>query len=462
MATTPYLVISPNLILSVIGLLHGPDETVPTPSEDWREATVNVVIPAYNEEKNIVLCLDSLMRQTHKPTNVIIIDDGSTDNTVAYARSFCEDNNLIVSIINRDHSIGKTPTIKRQAREFNADVEFILDADTILESPNYIERVVEELYQAVGIASACGTILPTRDKDRKTLMQTPGVSKFSEKHVDADMLLKQDWLHILARKMSSVYREALYIFLQKFVYHGQMVFFGSITNPVGCAVAYRREYIKDLFDQYEPIFGDDLTNSEDIFIGFALLKHGYRNIQLTDVYARSQEPEVEDLPHQIYMWSSSFFQSCYYFDDLVRSPLKSFKSYLHHKKTQKLHGEEISKLRKVAEPYRQQFGDNVTTQYGRPMGWVVFVSLLEKTLFPATLLIMMILRWWEPLMFTVIFETALSVSVLAYLNKGKRLEYAFKGIIITPVRYATILFDLVTMIRFARDIWLTKKQGWRK
>ena len=462
MATTPYLVVSPNLILSVIGLLHGPDETVPTPSEDWKEATVNVVIPAYNEEKNIVLCLDSLMRQTHKPTNVIIIDDGSTDNTVAFARSFCEDNNLIVSIINRDHSIGKTPTIKRQAREFDADVEFILDADTILESPNYIARVVEELYQAVGIASACGTILPIRDKDRKSFMQTPGVSKFREKHIEADMLLKKDWLHVMARKMSSVYREVLYIFLQKFVYHGQMVFFGSITNPVGCAVAYRREYIKDLFDQYEPIFGDDLTNSEDIFMGFALLKHGYRNVQLTDIYARSQEPEIEGLPHQIYMWSSSFFQSCYYFDDLVRSPLKSFKSYLHHKKTQKLHGEEISKLRKVAEPYRQQFGDNVTTRYGRPMGWVIFVSLLEKTLFPTTLLIMIILQWWEPLIYTAIFETIASVSILAYLNKGKRLEYLFKGVIVTPIRYATIMFDLVTMIRFARDIWFTKKQGWRK
>jgi glycosyltransferase involved in cell wall biosynthesis len=462
MATTPYLVVSPNLILSVIGLLHGPDETVPTPAEDWREATVNVVIPAYNEEKNIVLCLDSLMRQTHKPTNVIIIDDGSTDNTVAYAKSFCEDNNLIVSIINRHHPIGKTPSIKRQSREYDSDVEFILDADTILEFPNYIERVVEELYQAVGIASACGTILPIRDKDRKSLMKTPGLYKFRDKHTDADLLLKQDWLHKMARKMSNVYREVLYIFLQKFVYHGQMVFFGSITNPVGCAVAYRREYIKDVFDQYEPIFGDDFTNSEDIFIGFALLKHGYRNIQLTDVYARSQEPEIEDLAHEIYMWSSSFFQSCYYFDDLVKSPLKSFKSYLHHKKTQKLHGEEISKLRKVAEPYRQQFGDNVTTQYGRPMGWVIFVSLLEKTLFPVTLLIMILLQLWEPLIYTAIFETTVAVSILAYLNKGKRLEYIFKGIIVTPIRYATIFFDLVTMVRFAKDIWFSKKQGWRK
>lgn len=462
MATTPYLVVSPNLILSVIGLLHGPDKTIPTPAENWRDATVNVVIPIFNEEKNIVLCLDSLMKQTLKPRNVILIDDGSRDRSIEYARSFCEDNNLVVSIIKRDHSIGKTPTIKRQAREFDSDVEFILDADTVLESPNYIERVVQELYQGVGIASACGTILPIRDKDRAKLMKSPGVVRFTDKYSDVNMLLKQDWLHIIARRMSNIYRDVLYIFLQKFVYHGQMVFFGSITNPVGCAVAYRREYIKELFDKYEPILGDDLTNSEDIFIGFALIKSGYRNVQLTDVYARSQEPEIEDLPREIYMWSSSFFQSCYYFDDLVKSPLKSFKSYLYHRKQEKLHGDEIKRMRKVSEPYRQAFGDNVTTQYGRPMGWVVFVSLLEKTLFPTTILIMLCLQLWEPLILTMLFETLVAVSILAYLNKGKRLEYIFKGVLVTPIRYATILFDLVTMVRFAKDIWFTKKQGWRK
>ena len=63
MATMPYFVLSPNLILSTIGLIHGPDKTVATPAEDWREATVGVVIPALNEEKNIIFCLDSITRQ---------------------------------------------------------------------------------------------------------------------------------------------------------------------------------------------------------------------------------------------------------------------------------------------------------------------------------------------------------------------------------------------------------------
>lgn len=462
MATTPYFVLSPNLILSLIGLIHGPDETVPTPAKDWKEATVDVIIPALNEEKNIVMCLYSLLQQTIKPQHIILVDDGSTDHTVMYAKAFGKKYGLDIRIINRAHPIGKTPTIKRQAREFTADVEFILDADTVLESSNYIERTLQELYKGAGVASACGTILPIRDKDRKALLATPEITAFNKIYIEADMLLKQDWLHILARKISNIYREVLYLFLQKFVYHGQMVFFGSITNPVGCAVAYKREYIKELFDQYEPIFGDDLTNSEDIFIGFALLKHGYRNVQLMDVYARSQEPEIENIPHEIYMWSSSFFQSCYYFDDLVRSPFKSFKRYRQQKMTEELHGEEIAKKRKIAEPYRQAFGDQRTTQYGRPMGWVILLSLIEKTLFPATLLSMILLQAWEPLLITMLAETIISVGILAYINKGKRLEYIFKGILATPIRYSSIMFDLVTMLIFIKDIWFGKKKGWRK
>ena len=67
----------------------------------------------------------------------------------------------------------------------------------------------------------------------------------------------------------------LYLFLQRFVYRGQLAFFGTTTNPVGCAVAYRRKYVRALFDYIDPILGDDLTNSEDIFIGFAMRRAGH-------------------------------------------------------------------------------------------------------------------------------------------------------------------------------------------
>lgn len=453
----PFLV-SPNSLLSILGLIHGKDKTIPTPAEDWRNATVNVVIPALNEEVNISLCLESIARQTKRPEKIILVDDGSTDRTIAFAQEFCKINGMEVQIIHRKAPIGKTPTLKRQAREFHYDVEFILDGDTVLESDNYIARVVEELYKGHGIASACGTILPLRDRDRRQLLQAPSLQKFLASTPDASLYPKVNWEHHLQQGISNLYREVLYMLLQRFIYRGQMVFFGSILNPVGCAVAYRRNYLENLFAEYEPILGDDLTNSEDIFIGFALLDQGFRNVQLTDVIARSQEPEAMRLPRQLYMWSSSFLQTCYYFDSLMRSPFKAFKRYRKEQAVPK----EILEARKIKEEYRQPFGEAYTRNYGRPIGWVMFMSAFEKISFPTAILILMLLGMWEVLGITLLAESVLAWTVLTIVAKGHRLEFLLKGIALTPVRYFVVVFDFITILRFASDIWISKNKRWRK
>ena len=459
MATAPWFVLSPNALLSAIGLLHGPDKTVPTPAQDWRTAIVDVVIPAYKEEDNIVHCLASLAQQTMRPRNIILVEDGAKDQTVPRAREYAAAAGLNLTVIERAASIGKTPTIKRQAREYDSDVEFILDGDTFLESPDYIERCVQELYQGVGIASACGNILPMRPKHRHALAQTPefkqwhGAAQYDDPHA------RRGLLHGLWWWMTNTYRETLYMFLQRFVYKGQMVFFGSITNPVGCAVAYRRKYIADLFDRYEPLFGDDLTNSEDIFIGFALNNEGYRNIQLQDVLARSEEPEVQRLPRQIYLWSSSFLQSCYYFDPLLRTPFKAFKTW-RKKRRDKAAG--VENLRQIKEQYRQPFGEKATLEYGRPIGWAMFLGAAEKIGFPTALIIMLALQMWEPLAVTVIAEMLVSLTVLFVVSKGQRLGMLLKGILVTPMRYVLMVMDMVTTLRFAIDLWITGNRKWRK
>ncbi|MGS4874670.1 glycosyltransferase family 2 protein [Acinetobacter nosocomialis] len=43
---------------------------------------VTVIVPMYNEEKKVALCVDVLKKQTNQNFDVIFINDGSTDNTV--------------------------------------------------------------------------------------------------------------------------------------------------------------------------------------------------------------------------------------------------------------------------------------------------------------------------------------------------------------------------------------------
>lgn len=518
MATAPYFVLSPATILSTLGLMRGPDPTTPTPAEDWRTAKVDVIIPALDEEDHIVLCLASVLRQTLRPRQIVLVDDGSTDRTIEIAEAFCSFHNLTLVAIRRRKPIGKTPTIKRQARELDSDVEFILDADTVLESDNYIERAVQELYQGIGIASACGTILPLRKKDRRRWSEAPETSSFRLRFPSNHQQRPHEWLHDLATGVTNLYREVLYLFLQRFVYHGQMVFFGTITNPVGCAVAYRRKYVQHLFDHFGPLLGDDLTNSEDIFIGLAMLNEGYRNIQLTDVTARTVEPEVQRLPKQVYLWSSAFLQSCYYFDPLLKSPFKALKRILRRRRrTDKSFAQaprrpalayagspadvrlgaplayrmsidskaakpredsaSVAKAatperaryqssgierRVVGEPYRQAFGRDRTLEYGRPAGWMLMMSAVEKVFFPTALVIMMLLRNWEGVALTIIAETLVGLLVLAAIMKGRRLEYVAKGLAVVPIRYALMTSDLVTLARFGTDLWITNNRKWRK
>ena len=42
---------------------------------------ITVIIPAYNSEAYICRCLDSLLEQTYRDWEAVVIDDGSTDST---------------------------------------------------------------------------------------------------------------------------------------------------------------------------------------------------------------------------------------------------------------------------------------------------------------------------------------------------------------------------------------------
>jgi glycosyltransferase involved in cell wall biosynthesis len=509
-AQLPHFVFSPSTLISAIGFMRGPDATPATPARDWRTVSVDVVIPAHNEQGNIVRCLASLLAQTRQPRTIVVVDDGSTDATADLARAFAEFHGVDIRVVRRSVSIGKTPTIKELARTLDSEVLFVLDADTLLESKTYIERLVEELYQGVGIASACGSIQPLRECDRRVADESPAVRWFADAHRSFTPAPRKRWWRRLASGITNVYREVLYLFLQRVVFRGHMAMFGTVANPAGCAVAYRRAYLETLFDTVEPQLGDDLTNSEDIFIGLGMLNEGYRNIQVLEVQARTVEPEVQRLPRQLYLWSSAFLQSAFYFDALLKSPFKTAKrrrlgrgdsgsgrglkavavpagslayagaapapvSGLISAMTNVATGTPriwapagasdqapTRERRRIQEPYRQAFGREYTRIYGRPAGWALLAASIEKIAFPTVMVLMVIFQNWEGMVITLGAETLIAVAALTAVMKGRRVEYLAKGIAVTPIRYAVLVFELVTISRFASDLWLTGNRRWRK
>ncbi|MCX7955942.1 MAG: glycosyltransferase family 2 protein, partial [Patescibacteria group bacterium] len=50
--------------------------------------TISIIIPAYNEEKYIENALKSLVNQTEKPDEVIVVDNNCTDKTIKIAKKY--------------------------------------------------------------------------------------------------------------------------------------------------------------------------------------------------------------------------------------------------------------------------------------------------------------------------------------------------------------------------------------
>lgn len=59
---------------------------------------VSIVMPMFNQEKYIVECLSSVLRQTLQEIEIIVVNDGSTDNSLALVKEFAQQDDRIVVI----------------------------------------------------------------------------------------------------------------------------------------------------------------------------------------------------------------------------------------------------------------------------------------------------------------------------------------------------------------------------
>jgi glycosyltransferase involved in cell wall biosynthesis len=94
---------------------------------------ISVVIPAYNEGAYLEACLRSLMRQTEKPDEIIVVDNNSTDATIAIAKKYP------VRIVHEKHQ-GMIPARNRGFNEAKYEIIAQTDADTILPR-NWIHKI---------------------------------------------------------------------------------------------------------------------------------------------------------------------------------------------------------------------------------------------------------------------------------------------------------------------------------
>ncbi|MGN0417678.1 glycosyltransferase family 2 protein [Anaerostipes faecalis] len=96
---------------------------------------ISVIIPVYNCEKYLQTCLESVITQSHRDLEIIIIDDGSTDSSGNICDRFAENDSRIIVIHqnNKGVSASRNVGIERMSGEL---VSFI-DADDTLDPDMY-------------------------------------------------------------------------------------------------------------------------------------------------------------------------------------------------------------------------------------------------------------------------------------------------------------------------------------
>ena len=104
------------------------------------DVRVTVIVPVYNVEKYIRECLDSLVRQTLKGVEVIIVNDGSTDGSGDIAKDYSEknDNFILINRINGGLSAARNTGLEVARGEY----VYFLDSDDFI-----ADNALEKLYK---------------------------------------------------------------------------------------------------------------------------------------------------------------------------------------------------------------------------------------------------------------------------------------------------------------------------
>jgi len=125
---------------------------------------VSVIIPIYNGEKYIEATINSVITQTYKNWELIIVNNGSTDNSLSLASKFAQQDERIKVISLQDNSGGPAHPRNIGINASNGSLIAFLDADDLwLETK--LEKQVEALEDYdVGLCCSVGALIDSNNQ----------------------------------------------------------------------------------------------------------------------------------------------------------------------------------------------------------------------------------------------------------------------------------------------------------
>ena len=101
---------------------------------------VSIIVPVYNQQRYIRKCLKSILQQSYKEIEIIVVNDGSTDNSLSIIRKMAKSDSRIIVI---DKANGGVATARRDGlKKITGKYVMFVDSDDWL-TPNAISSMVE-------------------------------------------------------------------------------------------------------------------------------------------------------------------------------------------------------------------------------------------------------------------------------------------------------------------------------
>ena len=116
---------------------------------------ISVIIPVYNVENYLEECLKSVQNQTYTNIEVLLVNDGSTDNSKQICERYCQEDSrfLLINQENQGLSAARNKGVEISTGEY---IVFV-DSDDIIKT-NYLEKLMQYMTEDVDIVESQFTV----------------------------------------------------------------------------------------------------------------------------------------------------------------------------------------------------------------------------------------------------------------------------------------------------------------
>ncbi len=163
---------------------------------------ISVIVPVYNVEKYICTCLESILKQSCQDFELILVDDGSTDDSIELAKEYLRNKDVIYRIVEKENG-GLASARNAGLAAASGDFVSFIDADDAI-SEDFLEKLLKAIQENDADFSFCAFSfvkkqIPPQDSslDIRVFSQQELLETFLKRTIDfvvPSMLFKKDFL----------------------------------------------------------------------------------------------------------------------------------------------------------------------------------------------------------------------------------------------------------------------------